>query len=112
MTSFATGDIVLHGISIAIGKTGATMKKRAVKKLAKKSNILTPDQMRSETPVLLKNARNLFPVPASMSEMYNWRQRGAISISGGKFYLEWYRQGGKVYTTVEAVKRFVDAINR
>ncbi|CAB4191753.1 Protein of unknown function DUF1580 [uncultured Caudovirales phage] len=86
-------------------------KKRVVKKLAKKSNILTPDQVRAESPVLLKNAGRLFPVPASMSEIYNWRQRGAASVSGGRAYLEWYRQGGKVYTTVEAVKRFVDATN-
>ncbi len=86
-------------------------KKRVVKKLVKKSNILTPDQVRNETPVLLKNAGKLFAVPASMSDIYNWRQRGARDVNGGRAYLEWYRQGGKVYTTIEAVKRFSDATN-
>jgi len=86
-------------------------KKRIVKKSAKPNNIMAPDRMRSETPVLLKNARPLFPIPASMSEIYNWRHRGAFSISGRRVLLEWFRQGGKNYTTVEAVKRFVDATN-
>lgn len=61
----------------------------------------------SETACPLKQAAKLFPHPPSLQTLWRWASRGVRGVT-----LETFRQGGKRFTTREAVDRFLHACNK
>jgi hypothetical protein len=58
--------------------------------------------------MLLKSVRGLsfLRTKPSYKRLYRWARTGVGGIK-----LETYREGGRIYTSIEAVKRFVDKTN-
>lgn len=65
---------------------------------------------KSETMIGLKVAATLFPTIVSQDDLYNWRSRG-VPVGKRRVYLGWCRMAGRVYTTEQAVERFILATN-
>lgn len=65
---------------------------------------------KSEQSITMKVAATLFPVRVTRHDLFNWRSRG-VPMGRRRVYLGWYRLAGRVYTTREAVERFILATN-
>lgn len=69
-------------------------------------------QVSGETPINFADAAGMFSARSISSQLFwNWRNRGVRSHDGSVVYLEWFREGGFVMTTTEAVERFKTRTN-
>lgn len=69
-------------------------------------------QVAKECPIDFKAAAAMFgrnPKP-DRALLYRWRSVGCL-VNGATVYLGWYREGGTILTTKEAVERFQLATN-
>ena len=64
------------------------------------------EQALSETPISFKDAAGMFGIRPTRHLLYRWRTIGIHLTSGATVILEWFRDGGTVRTTREAVERF------
>lgn len=73
-----------------------------------------PLRILGETRIPLEGARPLLGTakdPASMATVRRATHVGARTSNGGRVYLEFLKTGLKVFTSVEAVERYLAAIN-
>ncbi len=68
-----------------------------------------PLDLLAEDVISIANARKQFPGDPSPATVWRWAQRGVRSVDGGRVKLEIVRSGGKTYTSLQAITRFIAA---
>jgi hypothetical protein len=71
---------------------------------------MSAEVLKNETRLSLKEAITRFPFPVTEYDLYNWRARG-VPVGKKRVYLGWLRIASRVWTTVEAIERFIKATN-
>lgn len=96
---------------IAVAVRTLTTKDGMAKKRVK-PGLLALSQVSDETPISFKVAGGMFSQTANVSRqlLYSWRKNGLL-VDGVRVHLGWYREGGAIMTTKEAVERFKRATN-
>ena len=69
------------------------------------------NDLHSETAVCLKAAREHFTGRPHPTTVRRWCSKGVRSSNGKQAKLETYREGYRVYTTLEAIARFRRKVN-
>ena len=65
-----------------------------------------------EHPIRLKDVQRIHPQRPSIQCVRNWAKRGLRNpITGERVYLETYLNGQQRYTSLEAIRRFIVALN-
>lgn len=78
----------------------------------RKLSKMTLAQADKESPIDFKAAAGMFSPRPSAKTMYHWRTSGLKRGRAGKSVrLQWFRMGGTLMTTVEAVGRFKSGAN-
>jgi hypothetical protein len=65
----------------------------------------------SEQVLRLKQARSHFASKPSYNTLKAWVKKGVYSRRGVHVRLESFREGGRVYTSIEATQRFRERLN-
>lgn len=64
------------------------------------------ERMAKEDLIPISHAHKHFPVKTTQSNVSRWTSHGVVGVK-----LETFRQGGLIYTSKEAIDRFMEAIN-
>jgi hypothetical protein len=97
---------------VLILQQGRSMNEETPSEGGRKLSKMTLAQAEKESPIDVKAAAGMFSPRPSAKTMYQWRTIGLKRGHGGKSVrLQWFRMGGTLMTTVEAVGRFKSGAN-